>query len=44
MKRLQTWWAEGSEKLEDAVKKIARDEFMKVIAEVSGVFTPKKEG
>lgn len=43
MKRLQAWWAEGSEKLEDAVKKLARDEFMKVIAEVSGVFTPKKE-
>jgi len=44
MKRLQTWWDEGAERLEAAVKDLARKEFMKVIAEVSGVFTPKSEG
>lgn len=43
-KQIQEWWAKAAEKLEDEVRDLARKEFMAVIAEVSGVFTPKKEG
>ena len=40
--QIQKWWDQARENMREEIKKLARDEFMKVIAEVSGHFTPKK--